>query len=78
MGSPLPSNFCHVQRFDWRAPLAGNDLHELKAVVVELHLHGVVVLRVDLTGPQRATVLSLNEGLRVEIRREELVGGLIA
>lgn len=67
MYSLLPSD---LQWFDWGAPLAGNDLHELKAVVVELHLHGVVVLRVDLTGPQRATVLGLNDGSRQKLGQE--------
>lgn len=57
----MPHNLGHIQGFDGWAPLAGNDLHELKAAVVELHLHGVVILRVDLTGPQRAAVLGLND-----------------
>lgn len=37
------------QRFYWRTPLAGDDLHELETAVVELDLGGVVVLGVDLT-----------------------------
>lgn len=51
----------YVQRFDRRAPLAGDDLHELEAAVVELDVRGVVVLRVDLTRPQRTAVLGLSE-----------------
>lgn len=34
---------------DGRTPLAGDDLHELEAAVVQLDLSGVVVLAVDLT-----------------------------
>lgn len=70
MDSLSSSNFWHIQWFNWWAPLAGNDLHELKAVVVELHLHGIVILRVDLTGPQRATVLSLNDGSQQKLDQE--------
>lgn len=47
----------YLQWFDGWAPLAGDNLHEFKATVVELNVRGVVVLRVDLTGPQRTTVL---------------------
>lgn len=41
-------------------PFAGNHLHEFKAAVVQLNVRGVVVLRVDLASPQRATVFGLN------------------
>jgi len=50
-----------LQWFDWWAPLAGDDLHEFKAAVVELNVSGVVILCVDLTGPQRAAVLRLSK-----------------
>lgn len=52
-------HFRNLQRFDGRTPLAGDDLHELEAVVVELDLCGVVVLGVDLTRAQGAAVLRL-------------------
>lgn len=48
------------QRLDRRAPLAGDYLHELKAAAVQLNLWAVVILCVDLTGPQRTAVLRLN------------------
>lgn len=48
------------QRLDGRAPLAGDDLHQLEAAVVELDVSGVVVLCVDLTGPERTAVLRLD------------------
>lgn len=56
----LTANHQHLQWFDWWTPLAGNDLHEFKAAVVELNVRGIVVLCVDLTCPQRTTVLRLN------------------
>lgn len=46
----------------WWTPLAGNHLHEFKAAVVQLNVRGVVVLRVDLARPQRATVFGLKRG----------------
>lgn len=54
------SNSQYLQWFDWWASLAGNDLHEFKAAVVELDVSGIVILCVDLTGPQRTAVLRLN------------------
>lgn len=48
-----------LQGFDGGTPLAGDDLHELKAAVVELDVCSVVILGVDLTGPQRPAVLRL-------------------
>jgi len=48
-----------LQWLDGRTPLAGDDLHELKAAVVQLDLRGVVILSVDLAGPQRTAVLGL-------------------
>lgn len=54
------SNSRYLQWFDWWASLAGNDLHEFKAAVVELDVSGIVILCVDLTGPQRTAVLRLN------------------
>lgn len=53
-------NSQYLQWFDWWASLAGNDLHEFKAAVVELDVSGIVILCVDLTGPQRTAVLRLN------------------
>lgn len=50
----------NLQWFDWWAPLAGNNLHEFKAAVVELDVSGVVILCVDLTGPERTAVLRLD------------------
>lgn len=58
----------YVQRFDRRAPLAGDDLHELEAAVVELDVRGVVVLRVDLTRPQRTAVLGLSEDREKKVK----------
>lgn len=49
----------HSQWFIWWTPLAGNHLHQFKAAVVQLNVRGVVVLRVDLARPQRATVFGL-------------------
>ena len=57
----VPCDLRCLQWLDGRAPLAGDDLHELKAAVVELDLRGVVVLGVDLAGPQRTAVLGLME-----------------
>lgn len=51
MHSLLTDNHQYLQWFDWWAPLAGNDLHEFKAAVVELNVRGIVILCVDLTGP---------------------------
>lgn len=48
--SSLTDNHQCLQWFDWWAPLAGNDLHEFKAAVVELNVSGIVILCVDLTG----------------------------
>ena len=50
-----------LQWLDGRAPLAGDHLHELEAAVGELDLRGVVVLGVDLAGPQRTAVLGLTD-----------------
>lgn len=50
----------YSQWFDRWAPLAGNNFHDFKATVVQLNLRGVVILCVDLAGPQRTTVLRLN------------------
>lgn len=50
----------YIQWFDRWAPFAGNHFHEFKAAVVELNVHSIVILCVDLTGPQRTTVLRLN------------------
>ena len=49
-----------LQWFDWGAPLAGDDLHELKAAAVQLHVCGIVILRVDLARAQRTAVLGLH------------------
>lgn len=62
LGAPSDQN---SQRLDGGAPLAGDDLHELEAAVVELNVRGVVVLRVDLTGPQRAAVLGLEANVEL-------------
>lgn len=53
----------YLQWFDRWTPLAGNDLHEFKAAVVELNVGGIVVLCVDLTGPKRTTVLRLDANM---------------
>lgn len=62
-----------LQRFDRWAPLAGDDLHELEAAVVELNVRGVVVLCVDLTGPQRTAVLGLDVDMkdRTKVRQKK-------
>lgn len=57
-----------LQRFDRRTPFAGNDLHELKAVVVELYLGSIVILGVDLTSTERATVLRLQQETNKSMR----------
>lgn len=57
--NPFHIHFKLLQRFYWRTPLAGDDLHELEAVVIELDLCGVVVLGVDLTSAQGPAVLRL-------------------
>lgn len=51
----------HIQWFYWWAPLASNDFHQLKAVVVQLDLGGIVILCVDLTRAQRTTILGLHK-----------------
>lgn len=53
----------NLQWFDGWTPLAGNDLHEFKAAVVELNVGGIIILCVDLTGSQRTAVLRLLEGV---------------
>lgn len=52
-------NHSRSQWLVWWTPLAGDHLHEFKAAVVELNVRGVVVLRVDLARPERATVFGL-------------------
>lgn len=51
----------HSQWFDWWTPLAGYDLHEFEAAVVQLNVSGIVVLCVDLTRSQWTVVLRLNK-----------------
>lgn len=52
-------NHSRSQWLVWWTPLAGDHLHEFKAAVVQLNVRGVVVLRVDLARPERATVFGL-------------------
>lgn len=50
-------------------PFAGDHLHQFKAAAVQLNVSGVVVLCVDLTRPQRATVF----GLRRETKAKKQI-----
>lgn len=71
-GSELDLPGPNSQRFYGRAPLAGDDLHQLEAGVVQLHLCGVVVLGVDLGRPEWTAVFGLRR--ETETETEEIVG----
>lgn len=57
-----------LQWFDRGAPLAGDDLHELEAAAVQLHVGGVIVLCVDLACTQRTAVLGLHTHTHTQLQ----------